>query len=289
MNTKALIVKVKITKPGQSEADEELTAEVHSAHGMGTDAGRYTRALYPKDAFKDVVAVEGKVRRYHRAEQGKRLILSALGWICPGPHVEGYHARITDFENEFWPAVDRVQGRWPQILADCRKAQGDRYNPEDYPVQDLVRSQFCFQRILSPMPNPSALGDLSFLMEERVTEIRSQMQGDIERAARDGTTQAMNRVLERVHSIASVLSKPDPTVHEKLIDNLREMLELAPALNLSGDPSINALVAICRQKLLVAPEALRGSALQRKLVAGAAKNIIGSFGGGVARKLAVAA
>src|ERR1044071_2055950 len=87
MNTKALFVKVKISKLGQSEKDDELTAEIHALHGMGEDAGRYTKALYPRDAFKEIVAVEGKVRRYHRSQQGKRLILSSLGWICPGPFV----------------------------------------------------------------------------------------------------------------------------------------------------------------------------------------------------------
>jgi hypothetical protein len=288
MNTKALIVKVTITKPGQSETDEELTAEVHSAHGMKEGAGRYTRALYPPDAFNPVKTVESRVRRYFKAEQGKRLILSALGWICPAPHVERHHMKIAELEAEFWPAVEKVKESWPSIIAKCREIQGDRYNPDDYPRQDQVRSQFSFLHIPTPMPNPDTIGDLDFLMEERASQIREQMQANIERAARDGSSQAMNRVLEYVNRIASVLSKPDPTVHDKLIENLREVLDLAPALNLSGDPAINQIVAVCRQKLLVAPEALRGSALQRRIIAGAAKNITAQFGGVGQRRLAAA-
>lgn len=289
MNTKALIVRVKITKPGQSEADDQLTSEVHNAHGMTEEAGRYTRALYPRDAFKDVATVEGKVRRYHTSQQGKRLILSALGWICPGPFVEEYHAKIGELESEFWPAVDRVAENWPAILRKCRETQGDRYNADDYPRQEQVRSNFTFRRILSPMPKPSAIGDLDFLCEARISEIRGQMEADILRAAQDGSSQALGRVLEYVQRISNVLSKPDPTIHDKLIENLREMLDLAPALNLAGDPSINAAVAVCRQRLLVAPDVLRDSALQRRMVAGAAKNILGQFGAVGTRKLASAA
>ena len=48
MNTKALIVKIKISKLGQSEKDDELTDEIHRLHGIGEDAGRYTTALYPR-------------------------------------------------------------------------------------------------------------------------------------------------------------------------------------------------------------------------------------------------
>ena len=57
MNTKALIVKIKISKLGQSEKDDELTDEIHQRsieiveqrlHGIGEDAGRYTTALYPR-------------------------------------------------------------------------------------------------------------------------------------------------------------------------------------------------------------------------------------------------
>ncbi|MEA3207836.1 MAG: hypothetical protein QOE70_893, partial [Chthoniobacter sp.] len=181
MNTKALIVKVKISKLGQSEKDDELTDEIHRLHGMGEDAGRYTKALYPRDTFKEIGAVEGKVRRYHRSQQGKRLILSSLGWICPGPFVEEYHAKINELEAEFYPAVDRVYHRWPEIIAACRATQGDKFNADDYPPQHRVREHFQFKLILSPMPKPSAIGDLDFLCTERLNEIQEQMQGDIQR------------------------------------------------------------------------------------------------------------
>ncbi|MGB8166258.1 MAG: hypothetical protein WCF18_02130 [Chthoniobacteraceae bacterium] len=286
MNTKALIVKVQISKLGQSEKDDALTQEIHAIHGMGDDAGRYTKALYPRDVFKDVLAVEGKVRRYHRSQQGKRLILSSLGWICPGPYVEEYRSKITELEAEFYPAVDRIYHRWPEIIATCRATQGDKFNGEDYPLQSRVREHFGFRLILSPMPKPSAIGDLDFLCGERVQEIREQMQGEIERAGRDGAQQAMSRVLTYVDRISTTLSKPDPTIHDKLIENLREVLDLAPGLNLAGDPEVNDLVRACRQKLLVAPDALRDSALQRRMVAAAAKTITSSFGQMGGRKLA---
>ena len=70
------------------------------------------------------------------------------------------------------------------------------------------------------------------------------------------------------------------------MENLREVLDLAPQLNLANDPSINQIVALCRQKLLVAPDVLRESALQRRIVGGSAKNILTNFGGAGQRKLA---
>ena len=45
MNPKALIVRVKISKLGQSEKDDQLTAEIHRLHGMTEEAGRYTKAI----------------------------------------------------------------------------------------------------------------------------------------------------------------------------------------------------------------------------------------------------
>lgn len=286
MNTNALIVKVKISKLGQSEKDDELTDEIHAIHGMGDDAGSYTKALYPRDAFKEVLAVEGKVRRYHKSQQGKTLILSSLGWIVPAPHVEGYRAKIVEFESEFYPAVDRIYHRWPEIIAACRATQGDKFNLGDYPFQSSVRENFGFRLIMSPLPKPSSIGDLDFLCGARIEEVQAQMQSELERAARDGAQQAMARVLTYVDRISTTLSKPDPTIHDKLIENLRDVLDLAPGLNLAGDPEVNELVRTCRQKLLVAPDALRDSALQRRMVAAAAKTITSSFGQMGGRKLA---
>ena len=57
----------------------------------------------------------------------------------------------------------------------------------------------------------------------------------------------MSRVLSQVQHIAEQLGKPDPTITDKLVDNLRELLELAPELNLGGDPVIGELLRDCRQ------------------------------------------
>lgn len=283
----ALIVKARITKLGQSEKDDELTAEIHQLHGMSDEAGRYTKALFPPGTFKEITAIEGKVRRYHKSQQGKRLILSSLGWICPGPYVEEYHAKIRDLENEFYPAVDRVQEKWPEILEECRRVQSEHFNIDDYPPQSRVREHFGFRLTMSPLPRASDIGDLDFLCAERINQIRAQVQGDVARAAQDGAQQAMSRVLSLVDRISTRLSQPDPTIHDKLIDDLREMLELAPALNLADDPAVSQLVFACRSKLLtVDPQALRDSALQRRMVASAAKTIAGNFGTLGARKLA---
>ncbi|MGB8166160.1 MAG: hypothetical protein WCF18_01630 [Chthoniobacteraceae bacterium] len=286
MNTKALIVKVKINKPGQTEADEDITAEVHNIHAMSEDAGAYTRRLYPRDAFKEVLAVEGKVRRYHKSQQGKRLILSSLGWICPAPHVEEYRTKIGEMEAEFYPAVDAIVDRWPKIIIAARAMHGDRFNIENYPFQSRVREEFVFRFIPTPLPNPSTIGDLDFLCGERVAEVQMRMQNELDRAGRDGAQQAMAQVLAYVDRISTTLSKPDPTIHDKLIENLREVLDLAPGLNLAGDPEVNDLIRTCRTKLLAAPEALRESALQRRMVAAAAKNITSTFGQMGGRKLA---
>jgi hypothetical protein len=94
------------------------------------------------------------------------------------------------------------------------------------------------------------------------------------------------RELIATHDRLAVLFHGDPTIHDKLIENLREVLDLAPGLNLGNDPEVNALVRTCRQKLLAAPDALRDSALQRRMVAAAAKNITNTFGQMGGRKLA---
>ena len=179
MNTKALIVKVKISKLGQSEKDDELTRRDprHSRHGRRRrplhqsplSARRLQGRASPSRARSAATTAASKASGSSSARSAGSV---------PGPYVEEYRAKITEFEAEFYPAVDRIYHRWPEIIATCRATQGDKFNLDDYPLQVRVREHFGFRLIISPMPKPSAIGDLDFLCGERIEEIQAQMQGE---------------------------------------------------------------------------------------------------------------
>jgi hypothetical protein len=96
----------------------------------------------------------------------------------------------------------------------------------------------------------------------------------------------MERVLTQVAHITDVLTRPSTKIYDSLIENLAELLKLVPAFNLTNDPTLASLVQRCQSDLLVAPDILRESAVNRNIIANKGKIIADTFGGLGNRKLA---
>ncbi len=281
LQSKVLIVKPTIHKIGQSRTDDEITSEIHREHQMADEAGRYTKALWPPGVMLPISSIEGAVRRYHKG----RTILTGFGRLIPTVHFEDYETRIREFIGQFNDAADAFVDNFETTLAQCRRIQGETFNYEHYPMRHEVREQFSFTLFQAPVPRSSDLA-VDYLCAERIAEMRSQIDRDVERAGRDAANQVMARVLARVDTIIQKLSDPEANFHDSLIQNLRHVLEIAPALNIGGDYEVTRLIEACQQGLLVAPEELRESALKRRLTNNAAKAIARTFGAMGARKLA---
>jgi len=127
---------------------------------------------------------------------------------------------------------------------------------------------------------------VDYLCEEKLIELRQQLDGEVQRAGQVAGQQVMARVLSCVDRICERLADPDAVFRDSLIDNLREVLEIAPALNIAGDPAVSRLVTECRDKLLKAPDTLREVAAVRHLTAEHARNISLRFGNMGGRRLA---
>jgi hypothetical protein len=81
--------------------------------------------------------------------------------------------------------------------------------------------------------------------------------------------------------------KPSPQIHSSTLDNLNEILELAPSYNMTDDSRISRLVNDARRMLNRTKDDLRDSAVARTATAAALTTLSSTYGLNLApRKLA---
>ena len=281
IQSKVLVVKPTISMPGNSRTDEELTTEIHDRERMDQKAGRYVKQLYPPEYLKPIQNVAREARRFHN----ERTVVSSFGSLLPTVRFEEYRERMESFIHRFNLTALEFKDLYPQIMDEARRIHNGHFKPELYPAHPNVLEMFGFTLFTAPLPRARDVM-VDYLAEDRMLEIRASLEADVARAGVAAGEQIMSRVLACVHKITDRLSEPEAVFRDTLIDNLREVLEIAPALNIASSATVANLIAECRVKLLQSPETLRQSPDMRALTAEHAKNIALRFGQMGGRKLA---
>jgi hypothetical protein len=284
--SKVLVVKPTISMVGKSVTDENITTEVQSEHSIGRDGGAWVKKLYPsKDGKPSPLAAIQSIVTQARKFHGMQTLRSSFGDLLPSVAYSDYNARMEDYRRKFDDEADYFAVRFPQILAECAEVLNGTFDRANYPSEHNVRSRFSFSLATAPLPRSSDML-VKYLGQEQTAAVQANLARQVEIAAQNGVKQAMERVLTQVAHITDVLTRPSTKIYDSLIENLAELLKLVPAFNLTNDPTLASLVQRCQSDLLVAPDILRESAVNRNIIANKGKIIADTFGGLGNRKLA---
>jgi hypothetical protein len=284
--SKVLVVRPTMSMVGKSVTDEHITSEVQSEHSIGRDGGAWVKKLYPsKDGKPSPLAAIQSIVTQARKFHGMQTLRSSFGDLLPSVAYSDYNARMEDYRRKFDDEADYFALRFPQILHDCAEVLNGTFDRANYPSEHNVRARFSFTLATAPLPRSSDML-VKYLGEEQTAAVQANLARQVEIAATNGVKQAMERVLTQVAHITDVLTRPSTKIYDSLIENLAELLKLVPAFNLTNDPQLATLVQRCQADLLVAPDILRESAVNRAIIANKGKIIADTFGGLGNRKLA---
>jgi len=284
--SKVLVVRPTMSMVGKSVTDEHITSEVQSEHSIGRDGGAWVKKLYPsKDGKPSPLAAIQSIVTQARKFHAMQTLRSSFGDLLPSVAYSDYNARMEDYRRKFDDEADYFALRFPQILHDCAEVLNGTFDRANYPSEHSVRSRFSFTLATAPLPRSSDML-VKYLGEEQTAAVQANLARQVEIAATNGVKQAMERVLTQVAHITDVLTRPSTKIYDSLIENLAELLKLVPAFNLTNDPQLASLVQRCQSDLLVAPDILRESAVNRTIIANKGKIIADTFGSLGNRKLA---
>lgn len=266
---RCMMVTLTVTKPQMTKKDREVSDEVADDKNADKNAVAVVKKLYPKHLIQPIVDIESAARRYVDSMTGSTNIRGFN--VLPSKLFMRFQEEIGAFRVQFQQAVTVFLMNFANVMMAAEQAQGDMFDRASYPDLESLKKQFSFEVQYIPMAKVDtvmldlendSLGDLKVTMAAQEQErFRVMMSGAYER---------LHAAVKRIHTQCS---KPDGKIYDTLTGNLKDLLEVLPAMNLTDDPKFDKL-CVDAQRLLVSPVAIKTTPGVREATAATADEIL---------------
>ena len=266
----AVIVTLTINQFGNTRQDPSITKEIKAVHALAGNAGRWVKNKLPDEALKPIQKIAAEARQTAAAitlpwEDGSRLLPLAAR--------DTYESTMVKLTTRFLGAVDRLVSDWEFWVEQARIMHNGTFNADDYPSTDKIKDHFRMISIVRPVPSSSHFD----------SALRNLYGASLEQDVQERTQKAMqdlwDRLIAPVAHMASKLADPDAIFRDSLVVNVQEIINIAPALNLTNSSQVVEAINRIKSELAgLDPEVLRQNKVARRVASTAAKDIVNSFG-----------
>jgi len=279
LTAKAVLADLTIGSWAVSKFDREITAEINERHNT-LKAGFFNKKLLNSGLYTAIEHVSEEARATHR--RMTKPWLDGGCRILPTTLFVTHANAMRELRLKHEAARDEFLKEYPRLVEERKAELKNLFNAGDYPSVEFLRPRFYFEVRLLPIPVASdfrvELADAQ--LDKAKADLEANMKGVLDDAMKDTRQQ----IVVAVGAMAEKLKNFDPDAssrkdrgifHQSLVDNMRELVELLPAFNLTEDPKLTKVIARM-QKELCNEEAkeLRENEDVRKVVQKSAEEIL---------------
>ena len=278
ISARALLVNTTVRVWTGEKRDKAITREICNMKGAEDNAVRANKSLLGEH-----------IRGVQTAERAVRQAVNerTLPWMDDGTRIlkGSVFMAFTEIMAEpiraFDEAVDAFIATYPEIKYEARRRLGDAYADNDFPSQARLKERFGVK--LTYLPVPSTEDFRVNLSSDEIAAVRRNAEEALRGTVNDAVRSLLDRLQEPVVRLSTRLrlfrrASNGKVLHpfrDSLVENVRAIVRLAPALNLMDDPRIAELCADIERHLTAHdPEQLRNSARLRESVADEADAIL---------------
>lgn len=233
LSQRALLVHLNISQWAGRKSDKNATATVVKAYKTTTEAGSYTKKLLPGATELEAVGtIATQIRKFFYDQ--------TLPWMADGTRIISaknhlkFAAEIRKMTGEFESAVKDFEKAYPRLQLEAQKKLGNLYSADEYPGHAEITTKFKAEVSYLPMPD---------VKDFRVDVSDAEKRAFAEKM-KETETAAMRSVSERIYIVvknaAEKLKDSEAIFRDSLLENIRELCGLLPALNISDDPNLEA-------------------------------------------------
>ncbi len=278
ISARALLVNTTVRVWTGEKRDRAITREICTMKGAEDNAVRANKSLLGEHI--------GGVQTAERALR-QTVNERTLPWMDDGTRIlkgSGFVAfteAMAAPTRQFDAAVDAFIAAYPEIKHEAERRLGNAYSESDYPPVSRLKERFGVK--LTYLPVPSAEDFRVNLADDEIAAVRRNAEQALRGTVNDAVRSLLDRLQGPVAHMASRLrlfrrtsaGKVQHPFRDSLVENVRAIVRLAPALNLMDDPRIAELCTeIERHLTMHDPEELRSSAALRESVADEADAIL---------------
>jgi hypothetical protein len=248
---KALVTNLKIRQWSANKYDKKVSEEIEKHHNA-KNAGRFNKILIADKELKEIQKIANSARAFVYdqtlpwGDNGDRLL--------PSSNYLEFVGAFSAYKSQFDYAVKSFIREYPALKDEAKLRLNGMFKEGDYPIVPLMERKFSME--LSHMP-VSKIDDFYLeLGEEDVESLRQQIKGEFESRIAQTTRHIWTKIKETVGHMAEKLSDEDAVFKNSLVENIRELVEVLPRLNFTGDAEISDAIQNMKV-LLVDPDLLR--------------------------------
>lgn len=282
ITTKAMLVSLTIKAWSGAKIDKRVGQDVAAREGADNDAGHYSKKLVAKDALAEIKAISGEARTKHYeytlpwSQDGARILPSAM-------HAK-YAADMRGLQDRFELAVKGFMNDYEGQILLAQRRLGSMFVEADYPDPRGIEGKFAWE--INVMPIPSGNDFRVSLSQDMTTAIRQDIEAKTGKAVQDATRSLFDRVTKTIAHMAESLEDYGEVIEngkikkinpfrDSVVGNIQELVDLLPALNITGDSTLTTVTEEIKNKLLArTAEELRSMPVVRKEVAQHARKVL---------------
>ena len=276
LTEKAMLVKLSVTKWSARKHDKAVSKKVAAEYGTAEDRGRYNKILIAQDHLKAISQAENAARTFHYQQ--------TLPWkddgarILPSANYLEYTAEIRRLKAEFEKEVAAFIDAYPALVSQARYELNGLFNQADYPDPAKINSKFSFEMEVDPLP---AADDFRVTLQAgEVSKIKEEIAARLKAAEQTAVNDLYERLRSAVNHMMEKLRDKEGIFRDSLVNNIRDLCELIPRLNFTGDTRLEELRAQAEKDLTAyEPDDLRKNQFARLETADAAAELLAKMAG----------
>lgn len=274
----AMLLSMRISCWSGHKTAQKISEETAATNDAEKDVVGAFKRLLPKDALKPHHALRARAATcFYKwslpwANDGQRIILNTA--------LDNFEKDMRGIKADWDEATKEFVAKYPDYLAAAPKRLGKLFDLSEFPEPSTVAERFALTTSILPLPAASDFRvNLSDRHLDRVRrEITEQVATSLQDAMKD-VWRRMFLVVEKMQKKLVAYTITDDGVENafraSLVDNISELLDMIPALNVTQDPSINQFAKRMRSELTqYTAETLRENDGLRAEVAGKAQVIL---------------
>jgi hypothetical protein len=273
---KCMLVNIRIGQWSAKKYDKSVSGEIERHHNA-TSAGRYNKTLIPEAYLAGIHSIVSAARSFLKeqtlpwGDNSDRLIQSV--------DVIDFLENFRRFREQFDCEVNTFISKYETFKQEASWQLNSMYRESDYPSTRKLRGKFFIEVSCVPIGN---IDDFRVRVDPQELErLKTAMEKEYNSRIAEATQDIWDRISKIVGHMARKLSDPEGIFRNSLVENVKDLIELLPKLNFTGDPAISDVIDEMRS-LVVDPDTLRSDSRLRSQVARDAQQILDRLGISVA-------
>lgn len=235
----AMLASLSVSMFGVRKTDKNESNALASAKQTTSDSVSVIKTLFPKEDVADIKMFATKARDVHRKytlpwnDQGQRLLPTSV--------YSKYNMDMVTIISDFDYTVNMFRNKYDDLLLDAKDRLGSLYNPNDYPSADNVCSRFKIKTSINPLPKSDDFR-MNSMSDADIQAVKKSYEIELQDKMKESQSNLLERLFDTIGHLRDILNNEKGVFQKSSHDKIVELLDLAPSLNVTNDPDIDALI-----------------------------------------------